>query len=108
MYAYQGSGQTFAFGTQTATEPGKPARSVWAPGGAFNGTDAILAWEDLRSGALETAMDDWRVEPIALHLVTPPGRSRPARVQALMDYLSGRFTAAPWARSAGERAARRQ
>lgn len=68
----------------------------------------FLAWEDLRSGALETAMDDWRVEPIALHLVTPPGRSRPARVQALMDYLSGRFTAAPWARSAGERAARRQ
>ena len=40
----------------------------------------FLAWEDLQSGVLETAMDDWRVDPIALHIVTPP-RRRPARVQ---------------------------
>ncbi len=57
----------------------------------------FLAWKDLQSGALETAMDDWQVEPIALHIVTPPGRSRPARVQALIDYLAERFAAAPWA-----------
>ena len=42
----------------------------------------FLAWEDLQSGALETAMDDWRVDPIALHIVTPPGRRRPARASA--------------------------
>lgn len=59
----------------------------------------FLAWQDLQSGALETAMDDWQVEPIALHIVTPPGRSRPARVQALIDYLSERFASAPWARA---------
>ncbi|WP_028239808.1 LysR family transcriptional regulator [Stutzerimonas azotifigens] len=57
----------------------------------------FLAWKDLESGALETAMDDWQVEPIALHIVTPPGRSRPARVQALIEYLAERFAAAPWA-----------
>ncbi|THF61764.1 LysR family transcriptional regulator [Pseudothauera rhizosphaerae] len=58
----------------------------------------FLAWDDLQSGALETAMEDWQVEPIALHIVTPPGRSRPARVQALIDYLAERFASAPWAR----------
>ncbi|OZI63213.1 LysR family transcriptional regulator [Bordetella genomosp. 11] len=57
----------------------------------------FLVWEDLRSGALETAMDDWQVEGIALHIVTPPGRRRPARVQALIDYLAGRLNAEPWA-----------
>ena len=57
----------------------------------------FLAWDDIQSGALETAMDDWQVEPIALHLVTPPGRRRPARVQALIEYLAERLTAEPWA-----------
>ena len=47
----------------------------------------FLAWEDLQSGVLETAMDDWRVDPIALHIVTPPGRRRPARAGA--DRVSG-------------------
>jgi DNA-binding transcriptional LysR family regulator len=58
----------------------------------------FLAWQDLQSGALETVMDDWHVEPIALHIVTPPGRRRPARVQALMGYLAEHFTNVPWAR----------
>lgn len=61
----------------------------------------FLAWKDLQSGALETAMDDWQVESIALHIVTPPGRSRPARVQALIEYLAERFAAAPWAQAGG-------
>ncbi|KJH82279.1 LysR family transcriptional regulator [Stutzerimonas stutzeri] len=61
----------------------------------------FLAWKDLQSGALETAMDDWQVESIALHIVTPPGRSRPARVQALIEYLAERFAAAPWAQADG-------
>lgn len=59
----------------------------------------FLAWQDLQSGALETAMDDWQVDPIALHLVTPPGRGRPARVQALMEYLTAHFVGEPWARA---------
>lgn len=58
----------------------------------------FLVWQDLQSGTLETAMDDWQVEPIALHIVTPPGRRRPARVQALIDYLAGRLVGEPWAR----------
>jgi len=61
----------------------------------------FLAWEDLQSGALQTVMDDWQVEPIALHIVSPPGRNRPARVHALIDYLAERFARAPWAQTGG-------
>lgn len=59
----------------------------------------FLVWEDLQSGRLEEAMPDWQVPPIALHIVTPPGRDRPARVQALIEYLAQHFVQAPWARS---------
>ncbi|MCL7714810.1 LysR family transcriptional regulator [Stenotrophomonas mori] len=61
----------------------------------------FMVWEDLRDGRLETAMDDWQVEPIALHIVTPPGLRRPARVQALIDYLAAGLERAPWATGAG-------
>ena len=42
-------------------------------------------------------MDDWSVDTIALHIVTPPGRRRPARVQALIDYLAHHYAKEPWA-----------
>jgi DNA-binding transcriptional LysR family regulator len=42
-------------------------------------------------------MDDWQVPSIALHIVTPPGRARPARVHALIDFLAAHFALAPWA-----------
>lgn len=57
----------------------------------------FLVWQDLQSGVVETVMEDWQVEPIALHIVTPPGRSRPARVQALIEYLAGALAREPWA-----------
>lgn len=57
----------------------------------------FLAWRDLQAGELETVMMDWQVDPIALYILTPPGRSRPARVQALIDYLAARLAVAPWA-----------
>lgn len=56
----------------------------------------FLVWDELQSGELETVMCDWKVDPIALHIVTPPGRSRPARVQAFIDFLSERLAEAPW------------
>jgi DNA-binding transcriptional LysR family regulator len=42
-------------------------------------------------------LDDWHVEAITIHLLTPPGRTRPARVQALVDYLCEHFANVPWA-----------
>lgn len=57
----------------------------------------FLVWEQLRDGRLQTAMDDWKVEPLALSIITPPGLHRPARVQALIDYLALRLEKEPWA-----------
>ena len=58
----------------------------------------FLVWQDLRDGTLESVLDEWQSESIALHIVTPPGRRRPARVQALIDYLAKRLVGEPWAR----------
>ncbi|MGH8813009.1 MAG: LysR family transcriptional regulator [Advenella sp.] len=57
----------------------------------------FLVWDGLQSGTLETAMDDWQVEPLSLHIVAPPGRKRPIRVQALIDYILQSLTKEPWA-----------
>ncbi|MNN71456.1 LysR substrate binding domain protein [compost metagenome] len=57
----------------------------------------FLVWEELRDGTLEAVMGDWKVEPLALSIVTPPGLHRPARVQALIDYLAAHLEQAPWA-----------
>lgn len=46
-------------------------------------------------------MEPWETEPLALHVVTPPGRNRPARVQALIEYLAQSFIREPWAIEAG-------
>jgi DNA-binding transcriptional LysR family regulator len=45
----------------------------------------------LAEGRLEAVMTGWTPPPIALHLVTPPGGPRPARVEALADFLSRRL-----------------
>lgn len=59
----------------------------------------FLVWEELRSGAVEAALTDWQTPPIALHIVSPPGRAKPARVQALVQYLAEHFAQVPWAAS---------
>lgn len=58
---------------------------------------SFLVWQELQSGALETVMDDWQADSLALHIVTPPGRLRPARVQALIEYLAQHYRKEPWA-----------
>lgn len=50
----------------------------------------------LKNNQLQVVMREWKVEPVALHIVTPPSRVRPARVQALMDYLIMCFEGKQW------------
>ncbi|WP_322998911.1 LysR family transcriptional regulator [Castellaniella sp.] len=64
----------------------------------------FLVWPDLQSGALETVLAPWAVEPLALHAVTPPGRNRPARVQAFIDYVAAALQEEPWAQAAARSA----
>jgi len=56
----------------------------------------FVVWKQIESGALVPVLDDWEMPPIALHLVTPPGGLRPARVQALIDFLAHELASAPW------------
>jgi len=57
----------------------------------------FLVWEYIDNGLLETVMPDWHAPQIALHIVTPPHRARPARVELLIEYLAQRLSSAPWA-----------
>ena len=58
----------------------------------------FTVWEDLAADRLEQVMTEWSLPPIALHMVTPPGRLRPARVGVLIDFLVKRLAAEPWAK----------
>ncbi|WP_213982551.1 LysR family transcriptional regulator [Sphingomonas sp. dw_22] len=51
----------------------------------------FLVGEDIRAGLLVPILEDWSVSPVGLHLLTPPGTLRPARVEALIDFLTPRF-----------------
>ncbi|MGU3362623.1 LysR family transcriptional regulator [Methylobacterium sp. M6A4_1b] len=61
----------------------------------------FMVWEDLRDGRLVRALPGWTPPRIDLHLVTPPGDPRPARVLALIAYLARVLAAAPWAEGRG-------
>lgn len=51
----------------------------------------FLVRADLAARTLETVLEDWAAGASALHLVTPPGALRPARVEAVIDYLTDRL-----------------
>jgi DNA-binding transcriptional LysR family regulator len=46
---------------------------------------------DLASGAVVEILEGWKSPPVALHLVTPPGKIRPQRVTALIEFLTERL-----------------
>ncbi|HUA76064.1 MAG TPA: hypothetical protein VMA86_00235 [Acetobacteraceae bacterium] len=66
----------------------------------------FLIWRELEVGRLEAVMTDWSPPPIALTIVAPPGRLRPARVSAVIDFLAEHLAAAPWALAAAITGAR--
>jgi DNA-binding transcriptional LysR family regulator len=109
-YAYLPSPEVWRFvhvgGAEATVTPRGPLRA----NNADALTPALLAglglaiqpeftvWEYLAAGRLEQVLPDWSLPPIALHLVTPPGRLRPARVGVLIDFLVERLATAPWAK----------
>ncbi len=50
----------------------------------------FIVGEAMARGELEEILVDWRPPAMGLHLVTPPSRLRPARVEALLDFLTTR------------------
>jgi DNA-binding transcriptional LysR family regulator len=107
-YAYLATGETWRLvnssGEEAVIRPVGPLRA--------NNADALtpalcaglglavqpdfIYWRDVAEGRLETVMTDWAPPEISLHLVAPGGGPRPARVTALMDYLTRRFSAPLW------------
>ncbi len=57
----------------------------------------FLVWRQLREGSLVPLLPEWAPPLRALHVVTPPGAVRPARVSVLVDFLVQHFQKAPWA-----------
>lgn len=51
----------------------------------------FIVGRHLAAGALVEVLPAWRMATIGLHLLTPPSPLRPARVEALIDFLSQRL-----------------
>ena len=58
----------------------------------------FMVWKDIAAGRLEQVLPEWSLAPIALHLVTPPGKLRPVRVGVLIEFLVRQLATAPWAK----------
>ncbi|MFN7304086.1 MAG: LysR family transcriptional regulator [Phenylobacterium sp.] len=102
-YAHRGEGQIWRF-----TGPGGEER-VQRPRGPLtaNNADALRASllaglglavlpdfvvdEDIAAGRLDPVMTDWSAPEIGMHIVTPGGGPRPARVMALIQFLTRRL-----------------
>ncbi|MEO1169541.1 MAG: LysR family transcriptional regulator [Pseudomonadota bacterium] len=103
-YAYLPNPESWRFthanGNEAQVRPSGPLRAnnsdammpaLMAGHGIALVPDFMLAQHD-PGGSLVPLLPDWSPPPVALHLVTPPGRERPARVTALIDFLAERLT----------------
>ena len=109
-YAYLPSGEVWRFigpdgaeegvrisGPLTTNNGDALGASVSAGAGLALQPDFIVH-EDLAAGRLERLMPGWSSPPLALNMVSPPGRQRPPKVAVLVEFLVSRFAAgrAPW------------
>ena len=60
-------------------------------GGGVAQLPAFIVRDAMGRGQLVDLMPHWPVPPLALHLVMPPGRLRPARVDAMLNFLADRL-----------------
>jgi DNA-binding transcriptional LysR family regulator len=51
----------------------------------------FIVGDAIASGEVEVILKGWKQREGAVHLVTPPGGPRPARVEVLADFLAGHF-----------------
>ena len=63
----------------------------------------FIVKDALADGRLERVLYDWLTPQGSLYLVTPPGGPRPARVEALAEFLSRQARARPQGAPRGPR-----
>jgi DNA-binding transcriptional LysR family regulator len=90
---------TNSAGEQASVRPGGPLRvnngealmpALLAGLGIADLPDFIVS-DAIASGEVEVILKDWKQTEGAVHLLTPPGGPRPARVEALADFLAAHF-----------------
>jgi len=90
---------TNSAGEQASVRPAGPLRvnngeallpAVVAGLGIADLPDFIVG-DAIASGEVEVILKDWKQAEGAVHLVTPPGGPRPARVEVLADFLAKHF-----------------
>jgi DNA-binding transcriptional LysR family regulator len=102
-YAYLSTADLWHYsnakGEQVSVRPAGPLRvnngeallpAVIAGLGIADLPDFIAA-DAIRSGDVEIILQGWSQPEGAVHLITPPGGPRPARVEALANFLATRF-----------------
>lgn len=102
-YAYLSTPNTWHYsndaGDQVAVRPGGPLRvnngeallpSVIAGLGIADLPEFIVG-DAIAAGEVEVILDGWHQREGAVHLVTPPGGPRPARVEVLSEFLADRL-----------------
>ncbi len=64
----------------------------------------FIVGDAVSSGEVEVILKDWKQAEGAVHLVTPPGGPRPARVEALGDFLAAKLpgTCKRWPKKGGK------
>lgn len=55
----------------------------------------FIAGEALRSGKLETVLDDYKAPPLTLYAIYPPTRHLAVKVRLFIDFLVERFSSGP-------------
>ena len=112
-YAYLATADVWRFrnaeGEEVSLRPAGPLRvnnadaltaSLLAGLGVAVQPDFIVA-DLVEAGQLEVVLEGWSMRETALHLLTPPGGPRPARVEVLIAFLAGRLAmrgeGLPWA-----------
>lgn len=56
----------------------------------------FIAADALAEGKLQIILDDWMIPQTALHFVTPSAGPRPARIDALAEFLAKRLSKPSW------------
>jgi DNA-binding transcriptional LysR family regulator len=91
---------TNAAGEQASVRPGGPLRvnngeavmPALLAGLGIADLPEFIVGDAIASGEVEVILKGWKQPEGAVHLVTPPGGPRPARVEVLAEFLTVKFT----------------